>query len=273
MPEALFQPTRYPVAQIFSGAWLILRTHFWPLCFSLLVTGLVALLGMLPLGILVAQAPSLHLLWMILENIWINVLIIGFLRAIALRSAGQSADFLSSLWSLQQRDAWLLALVPAILGVLLLQSSGYLAMTAHPNDPAAAIRVVEQPRLWIALIISFLVSTFFQYAFALYAAYGDSPRASLHAALRLFGDRFPWLFFPLLVGLICGIVLFVFFLVIAVLAGLLLGANAAHAPALAIAFTLLLLLLLFPTLIWMYSCIVLAAANLKRAEGDARFLP
>ncbi|MEL5849599.1 MAG: hypothetical protein U7M05_09580, partial [Candidatus Igneacidithiobacillus chanchocoensis] len=188
-------------------------------------------------------------------------------------SAGQSADFFSSLWSLQQRDAWLLALVPAILGVLLLQSSGYLAMTAHPNDPAAAMQVLEQPRLWISVLISFLVSSSFQYAFALYAAYGDSPRESLHSALRLFGDRFPWLFFPLLVGLVCGIVLFVIFLAIAVLAGLLLGANAAHAPALAIAFMLLLLLLLFPTLIWMYSCILLAAANLKRAEGDARFLP
>jgi len=272
MPEALFSATRVGVGQVFSGAGKILRTHFWGLSLNLLLLGLIALFGFVLLGIAAQQAAALRILWTILESLWTNVLLIGFFRAIALASAGRAYEALAPFWSLRERDAWLLALPPAIINVLLLQSSGYLALQGH-NDPAMALTILQRPAFWVTLVVSFLVGTFFQYTYALYAAYGLGTRDALRSASRLLGDRLGWLFFPLLVGLVlAGIALFLA-MIFSALAGLLIGTSILHNPAFAGTLTLIFLLFLFPALIWASSCTLLAAANLVRGTRDTQFVP
>ena len=272
MPEPLYSAAHLSVAQVFSGAGKILRTHFWHLALNLLLLGLAALLGFALLGAVTEQVAALRLLWTILESLWTNVLLIGFFRAIALCSAGRPYAALAPFWSLSEREAWLLALPPAIINVLLLQSSGYLALQPH-TDPAAALAILHRPIFWATIVISYFIGTFFQYAYALYAAYGASARDALHSATRLLGDRLGWLFFPLLVGLALAAIAFLLAIILTVVAGLISAGNAAHSPAFAGILTFIFLVFLFPALIWASSCTLLAAANLVRVANDTRFVP
>ncbi|WP_308388123.1 hypothetical protein [Acidithiobacillus sp. AMEEHan] len=272
MPEALFSAARLGVGQVFSGAGKILRSHFWGLSLNLLLLGLAALFGFALLGLAAQQASALRLLWTMLESLWTNVLLIGFFRAIALASAGRPYEALAPFWSLRERDAWLLALPPAIINVLLLQSSGYLALQGH-SDPAMALAILQRPVFWFTLFASYLVGTFFQYIYALYAAYGLGTRIALSSATRLLGDRLGWLFFPLLVGLVLAGAALLLAMIFSAIAGLLIGTSILHNPGFAGVFTLIFLLFLFPAFIWASSCTLLAAANLIRNSSDTRFVP
>ncbi len=269
MPEPLYTASTLGVGEVLSGAWQILRTHFWRLALNLLLLGLLAVFGFALLSIATAQMMSLRLLWTILESLWTNVLLIGFFRAIALSSAGRPYSALAPFWSLREQEAWLLALPPAVINVLLLQNSGYLALQGH-SDPAAALVVAQQPIFWISIVISYFVGTFFQYGYALYAAYGLSTRDALRGAMRLFGDRLGWLFFPLLVGLLLASFLILIVVIVGLFAA---GTHAAQSPMVTGILTLLLLICLFPALIWASSCTLLAAANLAHSSRDTRFLP
>ncbi|MEY2341340.1 hypothetical protein AB4090_04430 [Acidithiobacillus sp. IBUN Pt1247-S3] len=272
MPEPLYSAARLSVGQVFSGAGQILRTHFWRLALNLLLLALVAVFGFALLSVATEQIATLRLLWTILESLWTNVLLIGFFRAIALASTSRPYEALAPFWSLREREAWLLALPPAIINVLLLQSSGYLALQGH-TDPAAALAILQSPSFWLTIVISYFIGTFFQYAYALYAAYGMSARDSLHSATRLLGDRLGWLFFPLLVGLVLAAIAFLLVSIFAAAAALISAGNATHSPAFTGILTLIFLALLFPALIWASSCTLLAAANLVRVADDTRFIP
>jgi len=271
MSEPIFTASPLSLREVFRGAWQIVRTQFWHLLLHLILLGLASLLIFGVLGILNLREPALRPVWLGAESIWISVLMIGFLRAIALASTGGTYDPLAAFWSLGRREAWSLALLPAILNTLLWVWSGWASVTSSQQ----MAELFHQPQIWIVLIASYFMGTFFQYSFALYAAYGQHPKEALRQASQLFGKQLGWLFLPLLTGILLAFLFMGIGICIGVLAGIVVGPAGLQNPLTGSILAILIMALSLPALFWSITCQLLAAANLvsTHPRADAQFIP
>ncbi len=253
------------------AGWQILRQQFPTVLGPVLLWGLAVLAGFILLGIATGITPTHADLWRFPLYLWANVLMMGLFRLFGAVHAGQPWRWQQVFWALPRADAWTLALIPAALSALLVALSGL----PQPGTAPLPLVQIHWPNLIAILVLSYLVTTIFQYAFARYAHYEDSPKIAIRHALRIFGDRFVWLWFPLVLGLMVMLVLSVILISISLVFGLvmmalhgLLGTAAAKAVFM-LAVALAILLIMLPIIPILYGAIVVAAGALGPEESPA----
>ncbi|MCL5979594.1 MAG: hypothetical protein M1488_02695 [Gammaproteobacteria bacterium] len=254
------------------AGWQILRQHFPAILGPVLLWGLAILGGFLVLGIAMGRNPANADLWRFPLYLWANVLMMGLFRIFGAVHAGQPWRWQQVFWALPRTDAWTLALIPAALSALLVALSGF----PQPGAAPLTLGQIHWPDLIAILVLSYLVTTLFQYAFARYAHYEDSPKIAIRQALRIFGDRFVWLWFPLVLGLAVMLVLLTVLIITSLLFDLammalhgFLGADATKAVFM-MTVSLVILATMLPCIPILYGAIVVAAGALGpegRPEG------
>ncbi|MHB8249289.1 MAG: hypothetical protein ACYDCX_10460 [Acidithiobacillus sp.] len=251
------------------AGWQILRQHFPAILGPVILWGLAILAGFIVLGIATDLNPANTDLWRFPLYLWANVLMMGLFRLFGAVHAGQPWHWRQVFWALRRADAWTLAMIPAALSALLVALSGL----PQPGTAPLTLAQLHWPDLIPILILSYLVTTLFQYAFVLYAHHEDSPKIAIRHALRIFGDQFVWLWFPLVLSLMVMLALLIAFIVIGFIFGLvmmalhgLLGANVAK-PIFMQMISLALLLAMLPCIPILYGAIVVAAEALEPSPG------
>lgn len=246
------------------AGWQILRRHFPAILGPVLLWGLAILGGFLVLGIAMGRNPANADLWRFPLYLWVNVLMMGLLRLFGAIHANQPWRWQQIFWALPRADAWTLALIPAALSALLASLSAF----PQPGGAPLTLGQIRWSDLIAILVLSYLVATLFQYAFARYAHYEDSPKIAIRQALRIFGDRFVWLCFPLVLGLAVMLVLLTVLLITSLLFSLAMmalhgspGADAAKG-AFMIIVSLVILASMLPCIPILYGAIVVAAGAL-----------
>ncbi|MGC8504731.1 MAG: hypothetical protein ACP5MM_08045 [Acidithiobacillus sp.] len=274
MQDAIAPHSAVTYRSAMRAGWQTLRQHFPGILGPVLVWGLAILGGFLVLGIATGLNPANAELWRFPLYLWANVLMMGLLRLFGAVHAGQPWRWQQIFWALPRADAWTLALIPAALSALLVALSGF----PQPGAAPLTLEQIHWPDLIAILILSYLVTTLFQYAFARYAYYEDSPKTAIRHALRIFGDRFAWLWFPLVLALAITLLLLTILIFVSFIMGLAItllhgsleagGAKAVFMMTLSLA----VLATILPCIPILYGAIVVAAGALG-PEGSPEPTP
>lgn len=270
MHDTPLVPGRPSYRNAISGGWRLLRQHCKPLAGTVIIFMILLMIGFVADGILSAISPGNADLWRFPMYLWTYVISIGFYHLLAKVIAGQDWAMGDLLWGIGRAEAWTLALLPAALATILVAFSGLSATPGHPLPPDTFTR----PDVWIALLVSTLIGTFFGYVFMLYAAYGATPKSALKSALHIFSDRLVWLFFPYMVTLILVLAL----IIAAIPVGLILGLigfllKFMATPLVAkfvvgAVFLVIFVVLMIAILIWVYGSLIIASGALAAPDGQ-----
>ncbi len=274
--ETVNLPTAQGYGEAMRLAWRLLRQRFWSFVWLFVLAGLLALLPLVAVGLLQHFVARLALLWQLILLLVVNAFIVAIFRSVSLALAGSKADFAAFTGWLLRSDTWLIALLPALYGSVVQQ----IYPSPPPGAPAAAvIHFFLSPNYLLIVLLGVLVSPWYQYAFALYGTGGFAPVQAYRLALRIYGDRLRWLFFPLVLGLVVLLALVVSGIALALVAGLLgallhlMGLVALSKALTATLIALFLALFLCAAMVFMTASLIVAATNLPRAPAAGEFRP
>ncbi|MGC8467874.1 MAG: hypothetical protein ACP5M3_06640 [Acidithiobacillus sp.] len=274
--ETLNLPAARGYGEAMGLGWRLLRQRFWSFLWLCLLAGLLALLPLIVVALLQKFLPRLDLLWQLMLFLALNVWIAAFFRATSLALAGDRPSIAAFSGWLIRSNTWLIALLPALYALII----HLLYPTPPPGSPPSEVlHFFFSPGYLLIVLLGILVSPWYQYAYALYAGGGYSPAEAYRLAVRIYGDRLRWLFFPLVLGLFVLLGIIVLGLAFALLAALL-GAGLKLLGAMVLAKILIKLLVLLYLAVFLCAAMVFviaslsaAATNLPRSPAAGRFQP
>ncbi|WP_215882551.1 hypothetical protein [Acidithiobacillus sulfurivorans] len=247
------------------GGWHLLKNQFKTLWPALLIFIFLIGIGFAIDSIINLSGPTYVHLWQFPLFLWITLLDMGLFYLLAKSLTGQSWHIGDLLWAFKRGEAWVLALIYAVIGSVLGAYSGM--PMVQPGQKLPADWFMHQ-QIWIMFIPLMLLGVFFGYVFMLYSAYGLNAKMSMTSSLGILGKKWKWLFFPFILAAILILVFIGVGIFFAIFFGILfflvkyLGFMLVGKIVLALLGVVLLIALEMAILIWTFGSMLIATGTL-----------
>ncbi len=251
------------------GGWQLLKNRFLTLSGALITFMIILGAGFVLEFMLNAAGPAYTNLWRFPFILGIILLDMGLFRLLAKALTNQPWSIGNLFWAFKKGEAWVLALLNAAIGSILEAYAGLPMVRPGQKLPADWF---AHPQIWIILTILGFLGIFFGYVFILYAAYSVNAKKALSSSLHIFGKKWKWLLFPLLLTLI----LLIAFIGIGIAVGLLfaifaflmkyIGIMLIGKIALVIFGVIILIAFYIAIFIWVYGSLLIASGALVETE-------
>ncbi|WP_414039159.1 hypothetical protein ACJU26_07955 [Acidithiobacillus sp. M4-SHS-6] len=250
------------------GGFNLLKRKYYSLAGSLLVLMMLFGVGFVIDLLLNRSLPSYIDLWRFPLTLWITMLDMGLFYILAKAIANNPWKIGNLFWAFHHQEAWVFAIIYSVIASIL--SIGLPTVTPGQKLPSDWLM---HAHVLITLFILFFLEIFAGYILMLYSAYGVEIKKAATLSLQIFGKKWKWLLFPV----VLSIIIFIAFLGVSIILGMLAallafvfklsGLMPIGKIVLVIFFVAILVAIYITTFIWMYASMIIASGALMADEN------
>lgn len=250
-------------ASAIAGGFHLLKQKYYSLAGTLILLMILLGIGFAIDLLLNRILPAYIDLWRFPLNLWTTLLDMGLFYIIAKTITNNHWNTGNLFWAFRQQEAWLIAIVYSIIASIL--NMGLPTVTPGqklPND------WFMHPQVGMILFILFFLGILASYILMLYSAYGVEIKKAVTLSLQIYGKKWKWLLFPLVLSALLLIILLGISIILGLLAALLvfifkyLGFILVGKIIIGVFFVVIFVAIMIAFIIWMYASMIIASSAL-----------